>query len=137
MEKPPFNFPNPLGYFGGTKQIRAEAAYLYDAVHLYAKALIKVLEMGENPRNGSAIINAVKGVKYMSAMGWVSLFYGKQIFFYSILYSYLVYIDENGDAAGNYTILAREKLRENGREDDYGLYPVGTFSAPDQEQIPV
>lgn len=50
---------------------------------------------------------------------------------------YLVYIDENGDAAGNYTILAREKLKENGRDDEYGLYPVGTFSAPDQEQIPV
>lgn len=93
--------------------------------------------MGENPRNGSAIINAVKGVKYMSAMGWAFIFYdGKQIFifFYD---RYLVYIDENGDAAGNYTILAREKLKENGREDEYGLYPVGTFSAPDQEQIPV
>lgn len=55
-------------------------------------------------------------------------------FFYG---RYLVYIDENGDAAGNYTILAREKLREAGRENEYGLYPVGTFSAPDQEQIPV
>lgn len=58
-------------------------------------------------------------------------------FFTRCFNSYLVYIDENGDAAGNYTILAREKLRESGREDDYGLYPVGTFSAPDQEQIPV
>lgn len=37
--------------------------------------------MGENPRNGSAIINAVKGVKYMSAMGWAFIVYdGKQIF---------------------------------------------------------
>lgn len=52
-------------------QIRAEAAYLYDAVHLYAKALISVLEAGGNPRNGTAIVNAIKGGSYRSAMGCV------------------------------------------------------------------
>lgn len=50
-------------------QISAEAAYLYDAVHLYAKALIKVLRQGDRPRNGTAIIEAIKGSKYRSAMG--------------------------------------------------------------------
>lgn len=87
MELPPFKYPNPLGLFGGAKQvsstistqthshlgfelqIRAEAAYLYDAVHLYAKALIRVLESDENPRNGTAIINSLKGSSYLSAMG--------------------------------------------------------------------
>ncbi|EDW04992.1 GH24616 [Drosophila grimshawi] len=44
MERPPFNFPNPLGLFGGAKQISAEAAYLYDAVHLYANSLLTVLD---------------------------------------------------------------------------------------------
>lgn len=52
-------------------QIRAEAAYLYDAVQLYAKALIKVLDNGDNPRNGTAVIDALKGTHYKSAMGWV------------------------------------------------------------------
>lgn len=52
-------------------QIRAEAAYLYDAVQLYAKALIKVLDNDDNPRNGTAVINALKGSHYRSAMGWV------------------------------------------------------------------
>lgn len=56
------SFKNPL-------QIRAEAAYLYDAVHLYAKALIRVLESKENPKNGTAIIDSLKGSKYLSAMG--------------------------------------------------------------------
>ena len=55
-------------------QIRAEAAYLYDAVHLYTNALIKVLETGGNPKNGTAIINAVKGSSYLSAMGLVFFF---------------------------------------------------------------
>lgn len=52
-----------------TKQIRAEAAYLYDAVHLYARALIKILESNENPKNGTNIIDSIKGTSYVSAMG--------------------------------------------------------------------
>ncbi|CAD7080488.1 unnamed protein product [Hermetia illucens] len=118
MERPPFRYPNPLGYFGGTKQIRAEAAYLYDAVHLYANALIKVLEEGGNARNGCAIIDAAKGSRYLSAMG------------------YMVYIDENGDAAGNYTVLAKGKFRNASNVTKWGLVPVGTFSAPDSHSIP-
>lgn len=35
------------------------------------------------------------------------------------------YMDENGDAEGNYTLLAR-KPNENVPEK-YGLYPVGLF----------
>ena len=58
-----------INYFNKFVQIRAEAAYLYDSVHLYANALIKVLQMGGNPRNGTAIVDAVKGSSYMSAMG--------------------------------------------------------------------
>ncbi|KAH8378938.1 hypothetical protein KR009_002164 [Drosophila setifemur] len=110
MERPPFNFPNPLGLFGGAKQISAEAAYLYDAVHLYAKALLQVLDSGGRPRNGSAIVSAIKGSRYLSAMG------------------YHVYIDENGDAAGNYTVLARGKVRNGRNQTVMGLRPVGTFS---------
>lgn len=50
--------------------------------------------------------------------------------------SYLVYIDENGDAAGNYTILSIKGVKDNA-SIVYGLYPVGTFSAPNRNQIPV
>lgn len=50
-------------------QIRAEAAYLYDAVHLYTNALITVLAAGDNPKNGTAIVDAIKGNNYLSAMG--------------------------------------------------------------------
>lgn len=55
--------------------------------------------------------------------------------------SYHVYIDENGDAAGNYTILNRQPLPRNmsdiNGKEDYGLYPIGTFSAPKDKRLPV
>lgn len=42
--------------------------------------------------------------------------------------SFLVHIDENGDAAGNYTILGT-KLISNSKSNTstYGLFPFGTF----------
>lgn len=110
MEREPFNFPNPLGLFGGAKQISAEAAYLYDAVHLYANALMSVLADGGKPKNGTAIVAALKGSRYLSAMG------------------YHVYIDENGDAAGNYTVLVRGTVRNIRNQTVLGLMPAGTFS---------
>ncbi|KAF5291191.1 hypothetical protein FQA39_LY14433 [Lamprigera yunnana] len=111
MEKPPFSFPNPLNYFGLGKMIRAEAAFLYDSVHLYAKSLLHVLHKGENPHDGKKIINSIKKIHYKSAMG------------------YMVYIDENGDAGGNYTLIARKQLTS--RCDEYGLFPIGTFGLED------
>lgn len=105
-------------------QIRAEAAYLYDAVHLYAKGIIGVLKMGGSPRNGSLIIEQIKGQQYLSAMG------------------YMVQIDENADASGNYTLLKLSNplfLDENGSGPlTFGLIPVGTFGAmDDKNKLPV
>jgi hypothetical protein len=50
-------------------KIRAEAGYLYDAVHLYADALIHCLVNEKDPKNGTEIINAIRGRSYQSAMG--------------------------------------------------------------------
>lgn len=66
---------------------------------------------------------------------YVSVFFSSSV----LQNSYHVYIDENGDAAGNYTILA---LKRDHRQDSnlsmaYGLYPIGTFGLPDSNQIPV
>ncbi|XP_059481353.1 guanylate cyclase 32E-like isoform X2 [Neocloeon triangulifer] len=107
MEKPPFSFPNPLTYLGGVKKLRPEAAYLYDAVQLYAKALCDVLDGGGDPRNGTAIIESIKGRTYVSAMGYVGR------------------MDENGDAEGNYTLLTTRPHHKT--PGDFGLYPAGTF----------
>lgn len=35
----------------------------------------------------------------------------------------MVYMDGNGDAEGNYTLMARK----SGGDEEYGLFPVGTF----------
>jgi hypothetical protein len=40
--------------------------------------------------------------------------------------SYMVYMDENGDAAGNYSIIGRRPHHLSAGE--YGLYPVGLFT---------
>lgn len=61
-----FNFNSPVDYYA---KIRAEAAYLYDAVLLYAHALREVLLAGGNPYDGLAIMERIRGRTYMSAMG--------------------------------------------------------------------
>lgn len=38
---------------------------------------------------------------------------------------YMVYMDDNGDAEGNYTLIARKPVP--GVRGEYGLYPVGVF----------
>ncbi|XP_063226249.1 guanylate cyclase 32E isoform X2 [Bacillus rossius redtenbacheri] len=115
MQLPPFNYPNPLDHIGRSKKIRAEAAYLYDAVLLYAAALVEVLDSGGDPRDGSALVARVRGRNYRSVMG------------------YLVYMDENGDAEGNYTLLARQP--HHFLAEEYGLYPVGTFARPGDRSL--
>lgn len=52
-------------------QIRAEAAYLYDAVMLYASAVLETHNAGGDIRNGTAIIEKIRCRHYQSAMGWV------------------------------------------------------------------
>ncbi|XP_065215329.1 guanylate cyclase 32E [Planococcus citri] len=116
--KPSFNFENLLAVKSKGKKISTEAAYLYDAVHLYAQALLKVLEAGDDPFNGTAIIHHVKKCYYKSALG------------------YMVHIDENGDAEGNYTVLALKRRPDN--ETEYGLYPVAMFNrlVPNVKNLP-
>lgn len=82
-----------------------------------------MLRSKNNPRNGTAIIEQIKGQQYLSAMG------------------YMVQIDDNADASGNYTLL---KLSDafavaNGSGAlSFGLVPVGIFGAMDEtNKLPV
>ncbi|KAK0087232.1 hypothetical protein PV325_001474 [Microctonus aethiopoides] len=104
-QKPPFNFSNPLAHVGGVVQIVPETAYLYDAVHLYERSLLAALNEGRDPHDGRKLIQALHGVHYQSAMG------------------YMVYMDKSGDAEGNYTLIAMEERAGRG----HGLYPIGHF----------
>ncbi|XP_053204418.1 guanylate cyclase 32E-like isoform X2 [Panonychus citri] len=107
LQMPPFSIPNPLGSFGGLKRVPADAAYLYDAVFIYARALNECLIDGNNHRDGKLLLSYIRNRPYKSAMG------------------YMVYMDQNGDAEGNYTLIARKK-----RDGKYGLHPIGVFQMP-------
>ncbi|XP_024220627.1 guanylate cyclase 32E [Bombus impatiens] len=104
-QKHPFYFTNPLANMGGIIQIVPETAYLYDAVHLYERSLLKALDENRDPRNGREMVATLYGVHYRSAMG------------------YMVYMDENGDAEGNYTLIALDNRPTKG----HGLYPIAYF----------
>ncbi|XP_060597382.1 receptor-type guanylate cyclase Gyc76C-like isoform X2 [Ruditapes philippinarum] len=107
LEAPPFNFENPFATYGGLKIIRPEAAYLYDALWLYAKAVHKCIVEEIDYKNGTNVINKIKHQTYMSAMG------------------YILRINELGDAEGNYSLIARHHLYEG--SEDFGMFPVGVF----------
>uniref|UniRef100_A0A8D8RBI4 Guanylate cyclase n=1 Tax=Cacopsylla melanoneura TaxID=428564 RepID=A0A8D8RBI4_9HEMI len=113
-EQPPFNFVNPLKDIGANKIIRPEAAYLYDAVYLYANALVSTLEAGESVRNTTAIMQRFYRTHYHSVLG------------------YMVYMDEHGDAEGNYSLVGRQ-MGPSG----YGLYPVGVFTRHSNMSLPM
>ncbi|XP_014300035.1 guanylate cyclase 32E [Microplitis demolitor] len=104
-QKPPFKFSNPLANVGGIVQIVPETAYLYDAVHLYERSLLAALNEGRDPRDGRKMVETLHGVHYHSAMG------------------YMVYMDKNGDAEGNYTLISLDNRSDTG----HGLYPIGYF----------
>lgn len=57
--------------------------------------------------------------------------------FLTFIHSYHVYIDENGDAAGNYTVLARGLARNRRNKTVPGLVPVGTFRQTCSDKLPV
>ncbi|XP_075969462.1 guanylate cyclase 32E isoform X3 [Anticarsia gemmatalis] len=103
LQMPPFNFTNPLLAFGGGKVIPVEAAWLHDAVWVYARALAEALTIGEAPRDGRAIAARMRNTTYHSVMG------------------YWVHMDEHGDAEGNYTLLSIDPSRPP------GLYPLAVL----------
>jgi guanylate cyclase len=47
-----------------------DAAHLYDAVMIYARALTEVFQNGEDPRNGSAILQKIRNRSYHSVQGY-------------------------------------------------------------------
>ncbi|XP_052770331.1 receptor-type guanylate cyclase Gyc76C-like [Mya arenaria] len=103
-EKEPFSFPNIEGY---VRRTTVFAAYLYDAVLLYAKAVHEVIEAAGSVTNGTAIVEKILDTNYTSIQG------------------YQVHIDKNGDAEGNYTLLSRQPYKTN--LSDYSMLPVGHF----------
>ncbi|XP_045477844.1 guanylate cyclase 32E-like isoform X2 [Harmonia axyridis] len=85
--KSPFCVPYHPKIFDSIS-VPIQAAYLYDAVMIYARALTEVLESDEDPKNGTALLKRIVNRYYHSIQG------------------YDVFIDGNGDAEGNFTVVA-------------------------------
>ncbi|XP_064478005.1 guanylate cyclase 32E-like isoform X2 [Ornithodoros turicata] len=80
------------------------AGMTYDAVMLWARAATEVLRENGTLTNGTAIGEKIRKSLYRSVLGFD------------------IRVDENGDAEGNYTVLAFS------HEDDEQLTPVGRFT---------
>ncbi|KAK3913296.1 Guanylate cyclase 32E [Frankliniella fusca] len=110
---PPFCVPYHHRIFNSIS-VPIHAAHLYDAILIYARALTEVLARGEDPRNGSAILQRIRGRAYHSVQGFDVL------------------IDDNGDAEGNFSVVAA--LPDDGAQGAQGqgarvsMQPVGYFA---------
>ncbi|KAL8614638.1 hypothetical protein ACOMHN_037490 [Nucella lapillus] len=106
LERKPFNQTNPMRNINGTRNIRPEAAYLYDAVWLYARAADAVLREGKDLYDGKEIISHVINQTYKSAFGYLSK------------------INSKGDTGGNYSLIVCKKTYDY---DTWGMFPIGNF----------
>ncbi|XP_052269891.1 guanylate cyclase 32E-like [Dreissena polymorpha] len=93
-------------YKGSAIKVPIYAAFLYDALHTYALALHETLTSGGDMRNGKALIAHIRNTTYTSILG------------------YDVYIDRQGDAEGNYTLLTFDVHQPDSKVE---LIPVGNF----------
>ncbi|XP_052831709.1 receptor-type guanylate cyclase Gyc76C-like [Octopus bimaculoides] len=115
-EKAPFNFPDP---FAAGKKVPLFAAHLYDAVYLYAECIHNMLLENLNIRNGTDVINRIRNKRFQSIQGFQCL------------------IDENGDALGNYSLLAWKEDYSPNREANFSMDPVGSFIIDNHKSLPV
>ncbi|CAD5122392.1 DgyrCDS10822 [Dimorphilus gyrociliatus] len=99
--------------------IPTEAAYLYDAVKLYAIAADALIKTGYPPNNGAEIKNFLRNYTIKSKNG------------------HLLKLDENASAGGNFTVITRHctNLRDSEDEEcqNYTMIPIGNFRLSDSE----
>lgn len=129
----PFNFPAVFGTVAN-KYISIYAAYLYDSVKLYAKALHELIKEDTNTEqltytkllsvatNGTRIVNKIiKNSPYSSILGMP------------------IHLSKYGEAEGHFTMLAYKPVQNY---EDYGtcshdMVPVGHFEQGHYRQLPV
>ncbi|XP_061195190.1 receptor-type guanylate cyclase Gyc76C-like [Saccostrea echinata] len=107
--EPPISLPRPPPSLNVTVQqvVPIQAAHLYDAVMVLARALDTVISNnGSSLKNGRDIVSNIQKASFKSIQGFD------------------VYVDETGDAEGNYSLLSLTMPAE-GRPF---LGPVGCFN---------
>ncbi|XP_064623318.1 guanylate cyclase 32E-like [Lineus longissimus] len=115
---PPFDQPVPISF---KLKVPIFAAYLYDAVMLYANALDRVLARNIPATSGREVFNEMVGKVYESILG------------------YKVYVDKNGEVEANYTVMS---LQQHNYTEVFGevtittLKPAGRFFLNENYDIP-
>ncbi|XP_074600501.1 guanylate cyclase 32E-like [Brevipalpus obovatus] len=96
------------------------AGLAYDAVKIYAIALHRIIQENGDYTNGTLVLEYIKNLQYESILG------------------FSVNIDENGDAEGNFTLLAlMDKPNNNGSNRiNKSMQPVGRFAHQHNNGLP-
>ncbi|XP_062545838.1 guanylate cyclase 32E [Armigeres subalbatus] len=106
----PFRVPLPINpKIYQEIQVPIYAAHLYDAVLIYARAATEVIQAGGSLHDGRLIMRHILNRSYHSIQGFD------------------VYIDENGDAEGNFTVIALQKDEKVNNSLNKSMQPVGMF----------
>ncbi|CAG4979344.1 unnamed protein product [Colias eurytheme] len=103
---PPFCVPNYHKIFEDAS-VPIEAAHLYDAVMLWARAATAAMRAGVSPTDGSTIIRLLRPTVYRSLQGFD------------------VNMDSAGDAEGNYSVIGL--VEDKSAPSGWSAQPVAAF----------
>uniref|UniRef100_A0A1S4H063 Guanylate cyclase n=1 Tax=Anopheles gambiae TaxID=7165 RepID=A0A1S4H063_ANOGA len=109
--KDPFRVPLPYNrHIFDEIQVPIYGAYLYDALIIYARAATEVLRDGGDVSDGRLIMRHIFNRSYHSIQGFD------------------VYIDANGDAEGNFSVIALQKDDKVNNSLHMSMQPVALFA---------
>uniref|UniRef100_A0A182VU62 Guanylate cyclase n=1 Tax=Anopheles minimus TaxID=112268 RepID=A0A182VU62_9DIPT len=108
--KDPFHVPLPYNRnIFDEIQVPIYGAYLYDALIIYARAASEVIRLGGDISDGRLIMRHIFNRSYHSIQGFD------------------VYIDANGDAEGNFSVIALQKDDKVNNSLQMSMQPVALF----------
>lgn len=124
---PPFNFPTSRASLNVSyiKFVSIHAAYLYDSVFLYARALDQLLSEEGKPLNDSVVHRvASNGTRIIQR-----IISNRK---YDSVTGAIIHLDSNGDSEGNFSVLAFKphNVTINNFHCSYHMIPVGVFYQP-------
>lgn len=106
---------------------------------IYARALTEVFENNEDPRNGTAVLKRIVNRSYHSIQGYDVSFAQYWNICAGIVFcvTVQVFIDGNGDAEGNFTVVALLDDQDVNGTIGMSMQPVGYFHyTPNGSNLP-
>lgn len=133
---PPFNIKLPSIFRKFETYVSIYAAYLYDSVMLYANALDRLLKAKQEEIKKEKSLNYVPNlteliIKEIASNGTgiiAEIIKQKK---YSSITGSQIYIDQNGDSEGNFSVLVLKKYdfspKDSNMSCDFHMRPIATF----------